>query len=101
MKVTKTFIYTVWNLDFDSAIEGERSTPVEMVGAEDRLVHFHRESRFQTEIVLRFIQTQDGNVEHLDLNRFLAAILQVDDEVKGVNIEHTDLKKMFIRLRKI
>ncbi len=77
LKIRTIFHTDVWKFDFDGAID---SSSGDIVVADTRVVHLHRESRLQTEIVLCFLQVRAGNVEHLDLNRFLAAVLQIDDE---------------------
>ena len=80
----------IWNFDFDGAIDYSAHDIVDAEGL--RVVHLHRESRVQTEVVLRSVQTKAGNVEHLDLDRFLAEVLQIDDKVEGANTEHANLK---------
>ena len=84
LKIVTIFHTDVWNFDFDGAIDyssGDVASDDFVDGEGIRVVHLHRESRFQTEVVLRFFQTRAGYVDHLDLDRFLAAVLQIDDEV--------------------
>jgi hypothetical protein len=96
LKIVTIFHTDFWNFDFDGAIDSSSDDVAsdDFVDGEGILVvHLHRESRIQTEIVLCFLQVSAGNVEHLDLDRFLAAVLQVNDKVDCVNVEQTNLKK--------
>ncbi len=94
LKIVTIFHTDVWNFDFDGAIDPSAHDIGDIEAI--RVVNFHRESRLQTEVVLRFFLTKAENVERLDLDRFLAAVLKIDDKVDWVKVEYADLKKWWL-----